>query len=355
MTASHDAPKSELVLYQTEDGHTRIECRFEGETAWLTQALIAELFQTTPQNITQHLREIYAEGELDEAATCKPFLQVRSEGARQVSRTLRFYNLEVILAVGFRVRSPRGTQFRKWATARLSEYLVKGFVMDDERLKNPPGPGHTDYFDELLARIRDIRSSEKVFWRKVLEIYATSIDYDPRVESSQLFFKTIQNKMHWAAHGHTAAEVIVARADAAQLNMGLTSWTGEAPRKSDVAIAKNYLGAAELEALNRIVTAYLEFAELQAMNRKPMYMADWITKLDDFLKLSDRAILRHAGKVSHDDAVAKAELEYERFAGTRAALPTPVESHFEDAVRDVKQLDKARRATKPGKSGKKKP
>jgi hypothetical protein len=221
----------------------------------------------------------------------------------------------------------------------LREYLVKGFTLDDERLKRGGG-GH--YFDELLARIRDIRSSEKVFWRKVLDIYATSIDYDPRVDASQLFFKTIQNKMHWAAHGHTAAEVIVARADAAKPNMGLTSWAGDSPRKADAGVAKNYLGAEELEALNRIVTAYLEFAELQAMGRKAMYMADWISKLDDFLKLSDREILRHAGKISHGDAVAKAELEYEAFAGARAALPAPVEKHFEQAIRDVKRLEKAR-------------
>jgi hypothetical protein len=245
----------------------------------------------------------------------------------------------VIISVGYRVKSPRGTQFRIWATQRLREYIVKGFTLDDERLKRGGGG---NYFDELLARIRDIRSSEKVFWRKVLDIYATSIDYDARVEASQLFFKTIQNKMHWAAHGHTAAEVIVARADATKPNMGLASWTGDSPRKTDTAIAKNYLGAEELEALNRIVTAYLEFAELQAMGRKPMYMADWISKLDDFLKLSDREILRHAGKISHDDAVAKAELEYERFAGARAALPAPVEKHFEQAIRDVKRLEKAR-------------
>ena len=245
------------------------------------------------------------------------------------------------------MKSHRGTQFRIWATQRLREYIIKGFTLDDERLKRA---GDGNYFDELLARIRDVRSSEKVFWRKVLDIYATSIDYDPRVEASQLFFKTVQNKMHWAAHGHTAAEIVAMRADATRPNMGLTTWTGEVPRKADVAVAKNYLGTEELEALNRIVTAYLEFAELQAMNRKPMYMADWIAKLDDFLKLSDREILHHAGRVSHDDAVAKAELEYDRFAGARAALPAPVEKHFEEAVRDVKQLEKVRRASKPEKA-----
>lgn len=245
--STDDTPRGELILYQTEDGRTRIECRFEGETVWLTQALMAELFQTTPQNITQHLREIYADGELDEAATCKAFLQVRTEGARQVSRTLRFYNLEVILAVGFRVRSHRGTQFRKWANARLSEYLVKGFTMDDERLKNPPGRGQTDYFDELLERIRDIRASERRFYQKVLDIYATSVDYQPDNELSQQFFATVQNKMHRAAHGHTAAEIVHERADGEKPFMGMqTTRPGGVVRKADAAIAKNYLTEPEL-------------------------------------------------------------------------------------------------------------
>lgn len=329
--------EAEVLLYEAPDGRTRLEVRFDGDTAWLTQAAMADLFQTTPQNITQHVASIYEEGELDEAATCKPYLQVRREGARLVQRQLKHYSLPVIIAVGYRVRSHRGTQFRQWATARLDELIVKGFTLDDERLKRAGGG---NYFDELLARIRDIRSSEKVFWRKVLEIYATSIDYDARAEASQRFFKTVQNKMHWAAHGQTAAEVVAARADATKPNMGLTTWTGEVPRKADVAIAKNYLGTDELEALNRIVTAYLEFAELQALNRKPMYMADWIAKLDDFLRISERDILTHAGAVSHDDAVRKAELEYDRFAAARAALPSPVERHFEEAVREVKQLEK---------------
>lgn len=329
--------ESEFLLYQAEDGHTRIEVRFDGETTWLTQAALAELYQTTPQNITQHIAAIYQEGELDEAATCKPFLQVRTEGARQVQRSLRHYSLPMILAVGYRVRSHRGTQFRQWATARLEEYLIKGFTLDDERLKRT---GSGNYFDELLARIRDIRSTEKVFWKKVLEIYATSIDYDPRVETSQLFFKMVQNKMHWAAHGHTAAEVIAARADAAKPNMGLTTWTGQVPRKADVTIAKNYLSAEELESLNRIVNAYLELAELQAMNRRPMYMADWIAKLDGFVRLSEREVLQHAGRISHDDAITKAEIEYDRFAKDRANLPSPIEKYFEEAFREVKQLEK---------------
>jgi hypothetical protein len=342
VSGSHNA---EFLLYKTEDGRTRVDVRIDGETVWLTQAAIADLYQTTPQNVTQHIAAIYEERELAEAGTCKPFFQVRQEGARQVQRHLKHYSLPMILAVGYRVRSHRGTQFRQWATARLEEYLVKGFTLDDDRLKRAGGG---NYFDELLARIRDIRSSEKVFWRKVLEIYATSIDYDPSLEGSQRFFATVQNKMHWAAHGHTAAEVIAARADAAKPNMGLMTWAGDAPRRADVAVAKNYLAEGEVEALNRIVNAYLEFAELQALNRKPMYMADWITKLDDFLRLSEREILRHAGKVSHEAATAKAELEYDRFAAERAALPSPVENHFEEAVRDVKQLAKKRAPVRKG-------
>ncbi len=338
--------EAEFLLYQAEDGRTRVEVRFDGETAWLSLRQMSELFQRDKSVISRHVKNVFDEGELSPEATVAKSATVQREGDREVTRDVELYNLDVIISVGYRVKSHRGTQFRIWATQRLREYIVKGFTLDDERLKRA---GVGNYFEELLARIRDIRSSEKVFWRKVLDIYATSIDYDPGVEASQLFFKTIQNKMHWAAHGHTAAEVIVARADAAKPNMGLTSWAGEIPRKADVAVAKNYLGQGELEALNRIVTAYLEFAELQALNRKPMYMADWITKLDDFLKLSDREILRHAGKVSHNDAVAKAELEYDRFAGARAALPAAVDQHFEDAVRDVKQLEKTRRVPKPEK------
>lgn len=330
---------SSVLLFQTEDGHTRVEVRFDGDTAWLTQAALAELYQTTPQNITQHIAAIYSEGEFDEAATCKPYLQVRTEGARQIQRSLKHYSLPMILAVGYRVRSHRGTQFRKWATARLEEYLVKGFTLDDRRLKEAGGGA---YFEELLARIRDIRSSERVFWRKVLDIYATSIDYDPRQEMSQRFFQTVQNKMHWAAHGQTAAEVIVARVDADKPNMGLLTWSGDAVRKTDVAIAKNYLNPEELDALNRIVTAYLEFAEVQALNRRPMHMADWIRKLDDFLRLSERDILTHAGRVSHEAAVSKAEAEYARFAEARNALPTLVDRHFGEAISQTKQLANAR-------------
>lgn len=270
-------PEGEFLLYQTEDGQSRIECRFAGESIWLTQRMMADLFQTSIPNVNQHLKKIYDDGELASEATIKKYLIVQTEGNRQVSRPVDHYNLDAILAVGYRVRSHRGTQFRIWATQRLREYLVKGFAMDDARLKEAGGG---QYFEELLARIRDIRSSERVFWRKVLDIYATSIDYDPAVEASTLFFKTVQNKMHWASHGHTAAEIVHKRADASQPNMGLTSWSAEKPRKTDVAIAKNYLQAEEIEALNRIVTAYLEFAELQALGRKPMTMEGWIAKLE---------------------------------------------------------------------------
>ena len=343
--------EAEFLLYRTEDGGARVEVRFDGETAWLTQAAMAALFQTTPQTVTRHIAAIYADGELEKGATCTSHVQVQMEGARLVRRHVRHYSLPMILALGYRVRSTRGTQFRQWATACLEEYVVKGFTMDDARLKNPPGPGVPDYFDELLARIRDVRSSEKVFWRKVLQIYATSIDYDPSAEASQHFFATVQNKMHWAAHGHTAAEIITARADAGKPSMGLSTWAGAVPRKSDVTVAKNYLAADELDALNRIVSAYLEFAELQALGRRPMHMADWIAKLDDFLRLGERDILEHAGTVSHDVAVARAESEYERFSAHRAMLPSPVERDFDESVRVVKQIE-SRRVPQGKRSGK---
>ena len=323
-------PAPGILLYQTEDGRTRIQCRFVHETIWLTQAQIAELFQTTPQNITLHLKATFAEGELTEEATCKQYLQVREEGARRLTRNLRHYRLEAILAVGYRVRSHRGTQFRQWATARLAEYLVKGFAMDDERLKNPPGPGQTDYFDDLLARIRDIRSSERRFYQKVLDIYSTSVDYTPNTETSQLFFATVQDKMHWAAHGHTAAEVIHARADSTKPQMGL-----HLIRKADVYDPKNYLDEHERNALNRIVSAYIEFAELQALNRKPMTMRDWIAKLDDFLKLSGRDLLTNAGKISAENAKSKAELEFDAYRQQIDQQPRPVDAHFEQATKPL--------------------
>ena len=267
--------QGEFLLYQAEDARTHIEVRFQEGGLWLTQQQLADLYQSTPQNITQHIRAIYEAGELQEEATCKPYLQVRQERGRQVSRGLRHYNLDMVLAIGYRVRSHRGVQFRRWATEQLKSYLEKGFLLDDERFKGGKDSG---YFEELLARIRDIRSSEKEFWRKVLDIYATSIDYDPNTETSQQFFATVQNKMHWAAHGHTAAELIALRTNAQVLNMGLTSWAGAskgAPvRKADVGIAKNYLNDEEMETLNRIVTAYIEVAELQARAQQAMAMRD---------------------------------------------------------------------------------
>lgn len=337
----------EMILYNTDDGVTVVQLKAVDGSAWLSQAQIAELFEVTPQAVTQHVRAIYDEGELDEAATCKDFLQVRTEGNREVSRRIAHYSLPMILAVGFRVRSPRGAQFRRWASTTLSEYLVKGFAMDDARLKEPDA----DYFEELLARIRDIRSSEKQFYKKVLDIYATSVDYDGSAEASQLFFQTVQNKMHWAAHGHTAAEIVAARADAAKDHMGLTSWSnqpkGGPPRKADVHIAKNYLQGEEIEALNRIVTAYLEFAEMQAMARKPMTMRDWIAKLDDFLKLGDRDILTHAGKVSADVAKARALAQYDKWHDRQLEAPSAVERHFIEATEKAKLIGAARPTGKP--------
>lgn len=341
-------PPSSIILYQTEDGRTRIQCRFDAETLWLTQVQIAELFQTSVPNINLHLKAIYAESELTEAATVKSYLIVRTEGARRVSREVLHYSLPAILAVGYRVRSHRGTQFRQWATARLSEYLVKGFTMDDERLKNPPGQGQTDYFDELLERIRDIRSSERRFYQKVLDIYATSVDYTANTEMSQQFFATVQNKMHWAAHGHTAAEVIHQRADAAQPLMGLKNTRpGKIIRREDVAVAKNYLTEAELQTLNRIVSLYIEFAELQALDRKPMTMRDWIKKLDEFLKISGRELLDHAGKISAETARAKAEREYDRYRSLADATPRPVDADFEQAAKQLQKMPRPKKLKKP--------
>ncbi len=341
----NDLPQSSIVLYQTEDGNARIQCRFENETIWLTQQHLAELFQTTIPNINIHLKGIYADGELEEAATIKSYLIVREEGSRRVSREVMHYSLPAILAVGYRVRSHRGTQFRQWATERLTEYLVKGFVMDDERLKNPPGPGVPDYFDELLERIRDIRASERRFYQKALDIYATSVDYTPDAAESQRFFAMVQNKMHWASHGHTAAEVIHERADATQPFMGLqTTRPGGVVRKSDVSIAKNYLTEAELQILNRIVNLYLEFAELQALDHRQMTMRDWITKLDEFLKISGRELLDHAGKISAEVAKAKAEQEFSRYQKRLDSQPRQVDLDFEKAVR---QLPKRPREKNP--------
>lgn len=314
--------KGEVILFQSSDGQAKIQVRFEDKNVWLTQASIADLFQTTPQNITLHLKGIYEEGELLEGATCKEYLQVRNEGKRQVSRDLKHYNLEAILAVGYRVRSARGTQFRKWATAQLQELLVKGFVMDDDRLKEGKSIGE-DYFDELLLRIRDIRASERRFYQKITDIYATSIDYDGRAEITQEFYATVQNKLHWATVGKTASEVIKSRANASKKNMGLTTWKnspGGPIRKQDVSIAKNYLNEEELSALNRTVTMYLDYAEDQAISRKPMHMADWIKKLDGFLEFNEKNILTHAGKISRQMAVDHAEKEFEKFEVNRRQI-----------------------------------
>lgn len=327
------APGGEFILYQTEDGRTRVEVRFEAETVWLSQKLMAELFQKDVRTINEHIRNIFEEGELQKESVIRKFRTTAADGK---TYQVEFYNLDVIISVGYRVHSHRGTQFRIWATQRLREYLVKGFTMDDERLKNPPGKGHKDYFEEQLERIRDIRSSERRFYQKVLDIYATSVDYTPNTEMSQTFFATVQNKMHWAVHGQTAAEVIHARADASQPFMGLkTTRPGGIVRREDVSIAKNYLNEEELHALNRIVSAYIEFAELQALSRRVMTMRDWIEKLDDFLRLSDRELLDHAGRISAETARAKAELEFDRYHALTDTQPRPVDADFEKAVKQI--------------------
>ncbi|MBW2642193.1 MAG: virulence RhuM family protein [Deltaproteobacteria bacterium] len=336
--------KSEIILYQTEDGKSRIEVKLHDETVWLSQKLMAELFQKSIPTINEHIKNIFKEGELQKDTVIRKFRITADDGKSYLTN---FFNLDVIISVGYRVKSHRGTQFRIWSTERLREYIIKGFTLDDERLKQA---GSDNYFDELLARIRDIRSSEKVFWRKVLDIYATSIDYDPNTDLSREFFAVLQNKMHWAAHGHTAAEIVHQRADASKPNMGLTSWHGDKPHKEDAEIAKNYLTIEDLDILNRIVNFYLEFAELQALNRKPMYMQDWIAKLDDFLRLSERNILAHAGKISHEQAMEKAHKEYEKFRMAHLNTPSAVERHFEEAVKDVKRLEKE---VKPQKTRKK--
>ena len=302
---------SELLIYQTEDGQTKIDVRLEEETVWLSQKQMVELFQTTKQNVSLHIRNIFKEGELDEISVVKDYLTTASDGKQY---STNYYNLDVVISVGYRVKSHRGTQFRIWATKQLREYLIKGFVLDDEKLKEI---GHTNqYFTELFERIRDIRSSEKIFYAKIKDIYTTAIDYDGNTEESQQFFKTIQNKMHWAIHGHTASEIIYQRTDSEKQNMGLTTWKN-APhgriRKTDVSIAKNYLTENELKDLNLIVDQYLSFAELQARNRKPMYMTDWIKKLNDFMVLNEKEILEHAGRISAKMAKELAETEYNKF------------------------------------------
>lgn len=311
MTVKNERNASQFIIYQTEDQHTKLDVRFEGETVWLTQSLMADLFQTSTDNIGLHLKNIYFEAELDEISTTEDFSVVRQEGSRQVKRNLKHYNLDAIISVGYRVQSHTATRFRQWATQHLREYIVKGFVLDDERLKNPDQP--FDYFEELTRRIQDIRTSEKRFYQKITDIYATSVDYDPTLETSITFFKTVQNKVHWAITGQTAAEIIHNRADETKENMGLTNWRGSKVRKQDVANAKNYLNEDELSALNNLTEQYLIFAEGQAMRRIPMTMAEWVKKLDGFLTLNDREILAHAGKVSHQMAKELAEQRYESF------------------------------------------
>jgi hypothetical protein len=331
-------PSGQLRIY--EDGASRLRVRIEGRTVWLTQAQMAELYQTTPQNITTHLKTIYEEGELDEGATCKPALQVRQEGGRSVERSLKHYNLDAILAVGYRVRSARGTAFRRWATATLGEYLVKGFAMDDERLEAGKSIGG-DYFDELLERIRAIRASEKRFYQKITDIYATSIDYDASAAATKAFFATVQNKLHYAVHGHTAAEVIVQRADAQKPNMGLTTWKN-APagpvRKGDVTVAKNYLNKDEITQLDRIVTMYLDYAEDQAKRHNPMHMADWIGKLDAFLRFNERGVLADPGTVSKALAEEHAHRQFERHDGARRLREASEPSDFDRFVEEAERI-----------------
>ncbi|MFT4178870.1 MAG: virulence RhuM family protein [Thermomonas sp.] len=329
-----EQPQGEILFYPREDGALALQVRLDGEMVWLTQAQMADLFQTTPQNITLHLKAIYAEGELDEAATCKDYLQVRQEGTRRVSRALHHYNLEAIIAVGYRVKSGRGTQFRRWATEILSEYARKGFAMDDARLKNLGGG---NYWKELLARIRDIRSSEKVLYRQVLDLYATSVDYDPRSEVSTLFFKTVQNKLHYAAHGHTAAEVIAARADAGKPFMGLLSFAGDKPTKADIPVAKNYLEASELRRLNTLVSAYFDAAEFRAENHEPTYMKDWLAHLDTLIVAMGGKKLDGAGKVSHQQAIERAESEYAKYRSQQDALPSKVEAAYLETVKQAQR------------------
>ena len=325
-----------IILYQTEDGKSRIEVTLCNDTVWLTADQMAELFQRNKSTISRHIKNVFEDGELNPDSTVAFFATVQNEGNRSVERNLAYYNLDMIISVGYRVKSHRGVQFRIWATQVLREYLVKGFAMNDDLLKRAGGG---NYFDELLSRIRDIRSSEKVFYRKILEIYALSIDYDPRTEATMQFFKTVQNKMHYSVHGHTVAEIIYERADAEKDFMGLTSWTGALPKRTDAEIAKNYLSSDELDTLNRIVSLYLDFAELQAKSHKPMYMKDWIQKLDDFLKLSGKELLSHAGKISAELAKQKADMEYDKFKERTVYSLSPVEIHFlENFEKEQKKL-----------------
>lgn len=324
--------KTNLIMYTTEDGVTKIQATFDNDTVWLSIDQMAELFQRDKSVIGKHVRNIFSEGELNKKSVWANFAYTAADGK---TYQVDYYNLDVIISVGYRVKSLRGTQFRIWAMQILKEYMQKGFALDDNRLKELGGG---NYFDELLARIRDIRSSEKVFWRKVLDIYATSIDYNPSAESSVAFFKQVQNKMHWAAHKHTAAEIIYERADSDKQNMGLTSWSGKQIKKSDVEIAKNYLSEKELDALNKIVTAYLDIAEVRALDHEPMYMKDWLETIDDYLKMTRREILSTAGRISHEQALDKAHEEYKKFKAQEKDQVSLVEKHFLESIGELDKI-----------------
>jgi hypothetical protein len=331
-TPPNESPenRSEIILYQTEEGQARIQVRLDGGTVWLTQNLMADLYQTTKQNVSLHIQNIYDEGELNMEATVKEYLTVQKEGSRDVSRSIEFYNLDMIIAVGYRIKSHVATKFRQWATVRLRDYVVKGFAMDDERLKEGTTLG-ADYFDELLERIRDIRASEKRFYQKIRDLYALSIDYDSHSADTLEFFRIVQNKLHWAVSGKTAAEIIAERANATKPNMGLTSWKGAKVRKVDVTVAKNYLTAEEVTELNRIVVMYLDYAEDQARRRNPLYMRDWRAKLDAFLKFNEREILSDAGRVSKEVAETLVLEQYERFNARRLTEEAEREAHADDS------------------------
>lgn len=331
--------KGELVIYQSEDGLTHINVKLEDETIWLTQQQMAELFQSSRTNVVEHIGNIYSEGELDQQATCRNFRQVQKEGNRDVAREIPFYNLDMIISLGYRIKTSVATRFRIWATERLKEYMIKGFAMDDARLKELGGG---DYWKELLDRIRDIRSSEKVMYRQVLDLYATSVDYDPKSSESIQFFKIVQNKLHYASHGHTAAEVIYQRADANQPFMGLTSFTGELPGIKDIGIAKNYLTEEELKVLNNLVSGYFDFAEIQAMRKNAMYMQDYIRHLDAILSSTGEKLLDHSGSVSHQQALDKAQAEYRKFQKNHL---TDVEKNYLNTIRALEEHVKKRRET----------
>ena len=322
--------QGEFFIYQTNDGQTKVECRLEQDNLWLSLNQLSTLFGRDKSVISKHLKNIYDDGELVQESTIAKYATVQIEGSREVNRQLEYYNLDAIFAVGYRVRSPQGIQFRQWATQTLQEYLVKGFVMDDERLKNPES---SVYFDELLNRIRDIRSSEKVFWRKICDIYATSIDYDGKAQTSMQFFAQVQNKMHWAAHGHTAAEIVFKRISSDKPHLGLVHFAGDEPTRKEVVTGKNYLSEDELDTLNRLVTSYLEFAELQAKRGKLMKMEDWSSKLDDFLKLSEYDILTHSGKISAEQAKLKAKEEYDKYRRVIDSNPNQVDQDLTAAIK----------------------